>query len=93
MNSDQEIPTLGTIRLLLLLCHSDFVPNAGFGQAKSKSKQPAVLTSKESVPDSESTQREVDITPTTADTLNPETAKDYKYTSESEVSPGLVPIS
>lgn len=60
--------------------------NIGFGQSKSKSKQPAVFTPEENVPISESTEREADITPTNPDTLNPETAKDGKYTLESEVS-------
>lgn len=82
----KQIATLGFIRPHLL-CH----PNAGLGQSKSKSKQPAVFTPEESVPVSESTEREAEIPPANPDTLNPETAKhkDGKYTPESEVSPGL----
>ncbi|KAK3524296.1 hypothetical protein QTP70_027035 [Hemibagrus guttatus] len=75
----KQIATLSFIRPHLL-CR----PNAGLGQSKSKSKQPAVFTPEESVPVSESTEREADIPP---DTLNPETAKykDGKYTLESEI--------
>ncbi|GAA6083754.1 histone-lysine N-methyltransferase NSD2 isoform X1 [Tachysurus ichikawai] len=61
--------------------------HSGLGQSKSKSKQPAVFTPEESVPVSESTEREADITPTNPDTLNPETAKykDSKYAPVSEI--------
>ncbi|XP_026794158.3 histone-lysine N-methyltransferase, H3 lysine-36 specific isoform X1 [Pangasianodon hypophthalmus] len=59
--------------------------SVGFGQSKSKSKQSAVFTAEENVPISESTEREADIIPTNPDTLNPETAKDGKYTLESEI--------
>ncbi|MCJ8740548.1 hypothetical protein PDJAM_G00060300 [Pangasius djambal] len=64
---------------------SGHAAHSGFGQSKSKSKQSAVFTPEENLPISESTEKEADITPTNPDTLNPETAKDGRYTLETEI--------